>query len=144
MSTSRPEQDKDAATGVETESISREKKDFEEEWFFLQQLYMQWKENDPEKHALYDKAINLVAPGKSLQYYQGVYHTLVTLHPIIDLVLNPQSEFKDDPQAAMTNILQLQLGHVVKLILDRWPDHLIPKITDIGKPRAARSRMQQK
>lgn len=126
----------------EEENTSRPKRDFEEEWFALQSLYQQWREKEPQNHVLYDKAVALVAPNNSLQYYQGVYHTLCALHPVLELVMKPG--FTSDPQSAMTEILQLQTGFTIGKILEKWPQHLIPKIIDKGNPRAKRSTYKDK
>lgn len=128
-------------TSANQKKKKKQKKDFEEEWYFLKQLHMQWLENIPHEHVLFKKATDMVAPQQTLQYYQGVYHTLCQLHPVIALILAPDGPFKDDPQKAITEILQLQIGHTIGLMLDRWPQHLIPKITDPGNPRAQRSTM---
>lgn len=128
--------------GDEQTLASRPKRDFLEEWYVLQSMFMQWRDKEPEKHILYTKAVSMIASNKSLEYYEGVYHTLCALHPIIELVLKPG--FSKDPQSAMTEILQLQIGYVIGKILEKWPKDLLPRITEKGAVRAQRSEFKDK
>jgi hypothetical protein len=136
------EEEEHSGKDDENDMTTRSKRDFEDEWFTLQQLFMQWREKEPEKNVLYEKAISMVQPRQTLAYYQGVYHTLCAMHPIIELVLKPG--FAEDPQAAMNTILQLQTGFVIGQLLERWPTHLVPRITDKGNPRARSSTLKDK
>lgn len=121
----------------EKNNVERPKTEFYDEWFKLQELLMLWRDGEPEKHVLYKQATACIPTDQSLEYYQGVYHTLCAMCPILELVLKPG--FTKNPHSAMIEILQLQTGFAISQILARWPRHLTPRITERGSVRAKRS-----
>lgn len=101
-----------------------------EEWYFLQGLYQNWKQGNPENHELYKKSAKMVPPGQSLVYYQGMYHCLTTLFPVIETVLDKNNElFKENPEIVM-EVMKLQIGHIIHHMLEKWPAKDIPTVSN--------------
>jgi hypothetical protein len=126
-------------------------KQMREEWYYLYEQFQTFKQQNPEKHPLFAKAVSVLRKDQSLDYHRAVYETLNNMSRLITIAKETerghakangmQCEPEDAPpqmrEAVQREVITLQIGYTLGAMLKKWPKEGEPTVKNTPASKTA-------